>query len=715
MCIRDRPKGVCIHWDAICNHDRWFIDEYQLAVGDRCSQIASIGFDISIEEIFTTLRSGACLVSITKQALDSPLGFFRWVEDQQLTVINMPTALWHNVVPALEADSLPDSLRVVLIGGEQVNPDMVETWFKHVPPEQIRLVNAYGPTETTITATVSDLSPTNRTAIGRAVRNLACHVIGENGELIDSRGVAGELYISGVGVASGYWNRPEQTAKAFLHSDVLGGRWCYRTGDKVHWDENDQLQFLGRVDNQVKLRGFRIELHEIENSVCKHPQISNAIVRKTDSGREQLVCFATLSSTSLTNMDSASLQQDVVSFMKETLPHYMIPAKFLFLEEFPTTVGGKVDTKKMMSMVVSNDQQPVEDLEGFNQLQTQIAQIWQSVLGNAPATIETTFEQSGGDSLAAMALALGLERAFPHKTFGVVTLLSYPTVSQLADYVAQTDSDCDSVHDEDGGLMPIINSLGLPLDSETPCLICLHPGGGSCYLYNLLFDESLKQTHSILVLDSPWLTGELPGDDCTETVRSIAQRYVDVLVRRLAPGTRIITAGYSFGGMLAFEAARFFMEKGFEIDKVINIDQPIPHAIKRCGLFQRLINWCHRFKTPWLTFHELSYSKKKNALQAGDHSGFRNPIEMKRSFDLEDIHAEVEDAYEPQPCDVELHVIRGDVIEAKYLVDNDYGWKSLSTRLFVHRTTGSHFTIFNGRNLRKLSVRFQNLFRTTSN
>ena len=706
-----KPKGVCIHWEAICNHDRWFIEEFQIVPQDRCLQIASIGFDISIEEIFTTIRSGACLVSINKQALDSPAEFFRWVEQEKLSVLNMPTALWHNVVPALSTATLSDSVRVLIIGGEQVKPDLVETWFQHIPPDQVRLVNGYGPTETTITATVCNLTPETLQAIGRPVKNLQCHIIGEDDQIIESYNTPGELYISGVGVAKGYWNRPEQTAKAFMTSEVLGGKWCYRTGDKVQRDEDGQLHFLGRIDNQVKLRGYRIELQEIENAIGKHPQISNAVVRKTTVGREHLVCFATPVQTAVTNIDVNGLQQELAGFLKQTLPPYMVPSRFQFLDKFPVTVGGKIDTDQLMSMVAVNGSPAIAEMEGLDELQTQIIQVWESVLGNPPESVETTFEECGGDSLAAMALAVGLEKAFPERKFGVATLLTHPTVSRLADYATEAQPETD-FHDTEHGSTPIINSLGRPLDAQTPCLIFLHPGGGSGYLYNQLLSEKVKQTWSILILDSPWLTGELPGDDHQETTTTIAQRYAKVLARSVVPGTRITTAGYSFGGILAFETARYLKESGFNVDQVINIDQPIPQAIEIGSLSNRLKNWLHRLKSPQLAWQELNYSREKKALQAGEKTNFSSPHEMLRSFDLEDIHATIEDAYLPQHCDLEMNLIRGDIMEAKYLIAEDYGWQKYTRSLTVDRVSGTHFTLFMGHNLEKLALRFLGLLKS---
>jgi amino acid adenylation domain-containing protein len=276
-----RPKGVPIHWEAFDNHNQWFIEEFQVTSEDRCAQIASVGFDISLEEIFPSLRAGATLVPVTKSALESAQEFFRWVREEQLTILNIPTALWHNFVLHLSDFELPESVRLVLIGGEKVNPERVKDWFERIPSSRIRLVNAYGPTEVTITSTFCDLSEDKLDSIGKPVRNIDCLLIDEDRKEITQANVPGEVYFAGAGVARGYWNRPEQTQNAFVQlANINNNQKLYRTGDRAMWDEAGDLHFLGRQDNQVKLRGYRIEVDEIATAVYRHEGIKNAVVRK---------------------------------------------------------------------------------------------------------------------------------------------------------------------------------------------------------------------------------------------------------------------------------------------------------------------------------------------------------------------------------------------------------------------------------------------------
>jgi len=166
------PKGVPVHWSALENHNQWFIDEFDLTPDDRCSQLMSSGFDVSVQEIFPVLRSGAQLFPVSKDLLTDPIRFFQWVESNQLTVLTFPTALWNTLVPSLANHPLPQSVRLVLIGGEQVNPEVVRQWFSCVDSNAVRLVNNYGPTEGTIVSTFCDLSPALLSAIGKPISNI---------------------------------------------------------------------------------------------------------------------------------------------------------------------------------------------------------------------------------------------------------------------------------------------------------------------------------------------------------------------------------------------------------------------------------------------------------------------------------------------------------------------------------------------------------------
>ncbi|AFY44056.1 non-ribosomal peptide synthetase [Nostoc sp. PCC 7107] len=289
-----KPKGVAIEHQSLVNFVQAAIAEYQIQPQDRILQFASISFDTACEEIFPCLLCGATLVLRTDNMLVSTATFWEKCQQHSISVLDLPTAFWHQLTAELTTFKLPESLRLVIIGGEKALPDKVKTWQQHVD-SRIRLINSYGPTETTVVATICDLANlTGEVPIGRAIANVQTYVLDPDLQPVPI-GVWGELYIGGVGVARGYLHQPELTQQKFIPNPFsnLPDSRLYKTGDRVRYRNDGQLEFNGRIDNQVKIRGFRIELGEIETAINEHPAVREAIVisRKDLSDSEQLVAY----------------------------------------------------------------------------------------------------------------------------------------------------------------------------------------------------------------------------------------------------------------------------------------------------------------------------------------------------------------------------------------------------------------------------------------
>jgi amino acid adenylation domain-containing protein len=329
-----QPKGVLVSHGSIadycCSAQRY----YELDASDAVLQFASLSFDVSLEEILPTLIVGARLV-VMGTAVWHPAEFHRKISEFGLTVLTFPTAYWQELarqwadVPELAPNSQP---RLFIVGGDTMLPNGLNLW-QRTPVNSVRLLNAYGPTETTITATAFEFSPRlceNRTfqriPIGRPLANREIYILDNYGNPVPV-GVSGELHIGGAGLARGYLNRPELTAEKFIPNpfgEEPGAR-LYKTGDLARYLPDGNIEFLGRVDHQVKIRGFRIELGEIEAVIVQHSAVREAVVLAPEDapGEKRLVAYV------VAEREPLPTTADLRLFLKEKLPAYMVPAIFV--------------------------------------------------------------------------------------------------------------------------------------------------------------------------------------------------------------------------------------------------------------------------------------------------------------------------------------------------------------------------------------------------
>ncbi|PPS41252.1 non-ribosomal peptide synthetase [Chroococcidiopsis sp. TS-821] len=428
-----QPKGVMVEHRSLVNYTLAAVREYEICARDRILQFASISFDAAAEEIFPCLTQGATLILRTDTMLSAIAGFLKTCEDWQLTVLDLPTAFWHQMVTEMATQNLllPDCVRLVIIGGEQAARDRFMLWQKHVDA-RVRLVNSYGPTEATIVTTTVDLSElasdNSALPIGKPVSNTKVYILDSSLQPTPI-GVPGELYIGGLGVARGYHNRPDLTAQAFIadpFSEIPGAR-LYKTGDRARWRKDGNIEYLGRIDRQVKVRGFRIELGEIEALLAQHPDVRECIVvdREETTGNKQLVAYIVPACSTLTTLD-------LRRFLEKRLPKYMVPATFMLLDTLPLNSHGKIDRQALPIpdgvTVTAAFVAPRTDTE------VAIAQIFREILNIPQVGIADDFFELGGHSLLATKLIAQLSRVFQVE-LSIVDLFESPTVAGLAERV----------------------------------------------------------------------------------------------------------------------------------------------------------------------------------------------------------------------------------------------------------------------------------------
>ncbi|MFI5912031.1 amino acid adenylation domain-containing protein [Dactylosporangium sp. NPDC051541] len=414
-----RPKGVRVSHRALAVRVRWMVEHYGLGPGDTVLQFASPSFDTHAEEVFPCLAAGATLLlreepgALLPEILATPAG-------RDITVLDLPTAYWHELVSTVDSIAWPARLRLLILGGDQVDAAAVRRWGGRA-----RLVNTYGPTETTIVATAHDLGPADADGvvpIGRPLAGVRAYVLdGHLGRL--PAGIPGELYLGGAGVADGYHRRPGLTADRFL-PDPYGapGTRMYRTGDRARFNADGTLTFLGRTDDQVKIRGFRIETGEVQAQLLTHPQVEQAAVvaREVTAGDRQLVAYVTGAA------DAASLRAHLAA----SLPAHMVPTRFVRLERLPLTTHGKVDRQALPHPLRQPLRAPVST-PPRTAAEELVAQAWRDVLGVPAVGVHDDFFAVGGHSLLAARVAARLtatvEVDVPLRTF-----FTHRTLAELA-------------------------------------------------------------------------------------------------------------------------------------------------------------------------------------------------------------------------------------------------------------------------------------------
>ena len=468
-----KPKGVMISHQALTNFTQSAVTEYQITASDRMLQFASINFDASVEEIYPCLCKGATLVFRTDKMLTQVRTFFQICEDLSLTVLNLSTAYWHELTAEITSRDIlsPESLRLVIVGGEKILPDLVKSWQENIlklgNSTRFQLINTYGPTETTVTATlyrvpVSTSFINGEIPIGRPLPHILTYILDQYQQPVPI-GVPGELHIGGESLARGYLNLPELTADKFIsdpfnkESETL----LYKTGDLARYLPDGNIEFIGRVDNQVKIRGFRIELGEIETVLAQHPSIREAvvIVREVTPGDKRLVTY-------IISQQEQLHSSDLRSFLEERLPNYMVPSGFVFLDTMPLTPNGKVDRDALPTPDTSSFLLETNFVPPRNPTEKVLSTIWADVLGKKQVGIHDNFFELGGHSLLATRVISKLNQAFSVE-LSLRNIFETPTIADLAIAITQSQFE----HTEDEEIAELLTDLEGLSDEEVQQLL----------------------------------------------------------------------------------------------------------------------------------------------------------------------------------------------------------------------------------------------------
>jgi amino acid adenylation domain-containing protein len=431
------PKGVSIPHRALVNNIYAVAEHYAMGSTDRHSQFASISFDVFAAELFTPLVVGACVVLGPDPWFASFAEFSRFVDEAQLTVMSLPTAIWHEWVTLLERSEvqLPATLRLVIVGTEQALADRFNIW-QRLAEKRPRWCNAYGPTEATITTTIFDANANDcelqTVPIGRPIANTQVYLLDLHLNPVPI-GVPGELYIGGSGLARGYLHRPELTAERFVPSPFAGeaGQRLYKTGDLGRYREDGNIEFLGRMDDQVKIRGYRIEIGEVEAILSQHPAVNAVavLVREEQRGEKRLVAYVAADREALAI-------SELRGFSRKKLPDHMVPAVFVILQQLPINPNGKIDRQLLSSLVYPEAESPGTFVAPRTAVERELAAIWAEVFGLEEVGVRDDFFDLGGHSLTAIRVINRIRDRLLVE-LPVRTVFDKPTIEDLALEITQ--------------------------------------------------------------------------------------------------------------------------------------------------------------------------------------------------------------------------------------------------------------------------------------
>ncbi|MGB7949035.1 MAG: amino acid adenylation domain-containing protein, partial [Candidatus Binatia bacterium] len=559
-----RPKGVEVTHRALANFALCAAATFDLQPADRVLQFAPLSFDTAVEEIFPCLIRGATLMLRTDAMVDSVLSFLQKCDESKISVLDLPTAYWHELAEQLAAQqlALPGRLRLVIIGGERAVPERWVQWRGTVGRE-VRLLNTYGPTETTVVATMSDLTAsaqadgiTREVPIGRPICNVRSYVLDRHLNPVPI-GVPGELHVGGVGLARGYLHCPDLSAEKFIpdpFGDESGGR-LYKTGDLVRYLPDGQMEFLGRLDQQVKIRGFRIELGEIEAALRQHDAVRETVVLAGEDapGSKQLVAYAALESGH--SLDATEAR----SFLKQKLPEHMVPSAFVFLDSLPLTQNGKLDRNALLATRPTLPNTEEAFIAARDELELQLTQVWERILRTRPIGLKDNFFDLGGHSLLAVRLISQVEK-LTGRRLSLASLFQAPTIEEQAKFVRS-----------EGWSSPWSSLVAIQPGGSKPPLFCVHAHDG-----NVLFWRELSRR---LGPEQPFYGLQAQGFDGKQApdtrVEDMASRYVRE-IQLLQPEGPYFLGGHCFGGLIAFEMAQQLHAQGQTVALLALMDSFVP-------------------------------------------------------------------------------------------------------------------------------------------
>ncbi|WP_428338376.1 non-ribosomal peptide synthetase [Mycobacterium sp.] len=548
-----RPKGVLVEHRGVTNLMHTMLEEFGVGATDTVLSVASISFDLALGDIFCALACGARLVLATAAQAANPAALRQLMVDSRATYMMATATTWRALVTA---GWRGDHRLTVVSVGETLTDGLAEALLQRCGS----VWNGYGPTEATAGTSVARLAEGDTITVGRPFANTRVYITDSRGRL-QPVGVPGEITIGGAGVARGYVNRPDEHARRFGDDPFHVGGRIYRTGDRGRFTPDGRIQHLGRYDDQLKIRGFRIEPDEIESTLCEHPEVGccAVVARAAPNGEQQLVAY-------IVGEPGRPSEFEAREWLRRRLPEYMVPSAFMHLSAIPTTSSGKLDKAGLPAPSARGTGREGAN-SPRNETERRIAALWADLLAVPVSDVSSDFFDMGGHSLLAARLISNVEQ-----TFGVELPLSRfvasgRTIAELA------------------ALLDTVNPSGTcDVTAEPPLHLIFSHHNSAMSLRHFTEQWGTTQPVHPLIL-------EQPGGRFDRSV-TIEQRASQVLseIRDRQPNGPLTIAGFSIGGLVAYEVARKTVNAGQQVDWLGILDAPAP-SMAQPLLEQLTLRW----------------------------------------------------------------------------------------------------------------------------
>lgn len=669
-----KPKGVLISNRSLINHNLGAIEIYELSSTDRILQFSSLSFDISIEEMFPGWLAGSAMVFRNIEAKSSVNGFLDFIKHKKITVADLPTAFWHELVQNMSSRDMPDDLRAVIVGGEKVNLEHYKEWL-NLTGKKISFYNTYGPTETSVIASYCKGKDENNWEvfpIGIPVPNCSLYVL-------DSRmkfrpmGLSGNLYIGGEGVAIGYHNREKANYNAFKINPYTQQK-VFHSGDTVRFNRNNELEFMGRKDAQLKISGFRIEPEEIVRVIESFQNVKQAFVDIHNAENVKLL-------TAWIQSDKINLKE-LTRHLKQFLPAYMIPARFIVMRTLPINANGKIDRKLLPAPTEGDLQRNL--VEPYNEFQRLLCRLFQDILNIKKVGIKDNFFKLGGNSLLAMKLISLVNNA--GMELSINDLFKHENIEDLSLSLKYNAPRQKTAHEF--SLVEIQKTAGNTL----PLVVC-HLSPGDLIGYSALFQEMSKSV-SVYGMQSPALFNDEYDFD---SISELAKWYIDLLDKHFG-NTDYVLFGHCFGGTLAYEIAYQLEMQKRPIAKLVLSETwlfPPRSGLKKWHYRLHKIRNVFRMDPGDFIYYLKVKLFKHNAVSPFveiKEEGLDNPLFLKR-VELQNKHLRQVLSYQYPKLQQHINLFIAKNYPKGLIPDPTLGWNVITKRYSIYRFEAEHKNI----------------------